>query len=101
MYAPHFDLPRALPPGRISRSPLRILAIVPYAGIPPELREEERAVRMALWDELEWHGLAKMTEISPATRRGLVKAVQSGQSPDIVHFYDIWRRGWQRGAAVR
>lgn len=81
------DLPSALPPPRPRTGPLRILAISPAAGIGPELRQVERAARQEALAPLVARGAAVVEEIEPATRAALVRAVEAGGPPDIVHFY--------------
>lgn len=81
------DLPSALPPPRPRAGPLRILAISPAAGIGPELRQIERAARQEALAPLVARGAAVVEEVEPATRAALVRAVEAGGPPDIVHFY--------------
>jgi hypothetical protein len=89
------DLPQPLPPPREATGPLRILAISPKAGIAPELRQVERAARLAAWQPLVSAGQAEIREVEPADRAAVLRAVTEGAPPDIVHYYG---HGRMRGA---
>ncbi len=82
----HLDLPQALPPPQPPGSVLRILALVPRAGLPADVRQAEQAARRHAWQPLLASGQAVLDEISPATPAAIVDALQ-GQPPDIIHFY--------------
>ncbi len=81
------DLAQALPPPRRGVGPLRILAVSPQAGIGPELRQVERAARAAALAPLLARGAVVIDELAPADRAGLVRAIEAGGPPDILHFY--------------
>ncbi|HEX9370377.1 MAG TPA: CHAT domain-containing protein, partial [Roseiflexaceae bacterium] len=98
--ARHLDLAEALPPPRGRAGPLRILAIAPQAGIPEEVRAEERAARHAAWQPLLERGQVVIDEVRPATRRALVDAIQAGPPPDIVHYYGHGRYAGGAGALL-
>jgi hypothetical protein len=81
------DLAQALPPRRLRKGPLRILAVSPTAGISPELRQVERAARQAALAPLIARGGATVEELATATRAALARAIEADGPPDIVHFY--------------
>lgn len=94
----HLDLPQALPPPQRIEGPLRIVAVAPYAGLTPELRQIERAAREEAWGELVTRKQATIREISPATRENLITTIREEQ-PDIVHFFGHGRYD-ERGGAL-
>lgn len=94
------DLPAALPPPRAGSGPLRILAVSPLAGISPELRQVERAARLAAWAPLLDAGLAEQVEVEPADRAALLRAVRDGGPSDVVHFYGHGRMRGGEGALL-
>ncbi|MFV9504735.1 MAG: CHAT domain-containing protein [Oscillochloridaceae bacterium umkhey_bin13] len=81
------ELPQALPPPRQGQGPLRILAITPHAGISPELRQMERAARHEAFAPLVAAGRAVITEVAPADRAALMRAIEAHGPPEVVHFY--------------
>jgi hypothetical protein len=83
----HLDLAQALPPPRPAGDSLRVLVVSPQADIPPELRQVERAARMAALDPLIASGRLHVDEISPATRPALLHYLETMPPPDIVHYY--------------
>jgi hypothetical protein len=74
-------------PRPVHQAPLRILALAPQAGIPSQVREEERQARRTAWKPLIDSGQVVMEELSPVTRAALVDALQSRTPPDVVHYY--------------
>ncbi|NNJ11776.1 CHAT domain-containing protein [Chloroflexales bacterium ZM16-3] len=81
------ELNEAIPPTRLSPTPLRILPIVPHAGVDTASRAAERTARLAAWQPLIDQGLAVMLkEVSPATPRTIGDAFRNGPPPDIVHY---------------
>jgi hypothetical protein len=99
-YTRHLNLAQALPPPRRALGPLRILAVAPHAGIPPELRQIERAARTAAWKPLLTQGQATIEEVSPATRPALLDALRRASPPDVVHFYGHGRYEDGQGALL-
>ncbi len=85
---------------RASAWPLQILAIAPQADIPADVREAERAARLAAWQPLIDSGQLALREVSPATRRALVDAIHAGPPPDIVHYYGHGRYKDGEGALL-
>ncbi len=83
----HLDLPQALPPPRPASGSLRVLVVSPQADIPPELRQVERAARIAALEPLIETGRLQVDEISPATRPALLHYLETAPPPDIVHYY--------------
>jgi hypothetical protein len=73
---------------------LRILALSPQAGIPPELRQLERSVRMNALQPLLERQLAEVRELSPVSRRELERVVREW-APDVIHYYGHGR--YERG----
>ncbi|MDQ2998743.1 MAG: CHAT domain-containing protein [Chloroflexota bacterium] len=96
----HLDLPQALPPARPHHQPIQVLAIAPESDIPADVREEERAARRTAWQPLIDSGQLIVREVSPATRRALVDAVQQSPKPDIVHYYGHGRYKGGEGALL-
>lgn len=94
------DLPQALPPPRRGTGPLRILVIAPRAGISAEMRQVERAARLAAWQPLLDAGRAVVTEVEPASRTALVQAMDTPSPPDVVHFYGHGRYLRSEGALL-
>ncbi len=76
---------------------LRILALSPQAGIPPELRQLERSARISALRPLLEQGLAEMRELSPVSRRELERVVREW-SPDVIHYYGHGR--YEQGAGA-
>lgn len=76
---------------------LRILALSPQAGIPPELRQFERSARMSALQPLLERQLAEVRELSPVTRRELERVVREW-SPDVIHYYGHGR--YEQGAGA-
>jgi hypothetical protein len=83
----YLDLPQALPGPRPHTLPLRILALVPHAGIPEPLREQEQHARRRAWQPLLDSGQVTMEELGPVTRQALVDRLQREPLPDVVHYY--------------
>ncbi len=83
----YLELRQALPAPRTQGGPLRVLALAPGAGIPHEVRQEERQARQAVWQPLLASGHMVMDEISPVSRAALVDALQTRPLPDIIHYY--------------
>lgn len=94
----HLDVPMALPAPRPRGQALRILVVAPHAGIDADTRAQEQAERSAALAPLIASAEVVVQEVSPATRRALVDAVQAGPPPDIVHFVGHGRytdgKGW-------
>jgi len=94
----HLDFAEGTPPLRRYLPPLRILAIMPHAGVDDSTRARERAERRAAWEPLIESGEVLMHELSPATRRTLVDYLTENAPPDIVHFVGLSRyldgQGW-------
>lgn len=91
----HLELSTALPPKRVSRGPLRILVLVPQAGIDAVARDQERDQRQHALKAMIDQGIVQMDEISPVTLRGLVDYLQLYPPPDVIHFvgHGIYRDG--------
>ncbi len=100
VFTRHLDLAQALPPPYRSSHPLRILAITPHAGTTPELRQIEREARMAAWKPLLENGQATILEVSPATRRALLRLESDWTTPDIVHYFGHGRYHAGQGALL-
>jgi hypothetical protein len=83
----YLDLPEALSPPLPSGTKLHILALAPHAGIPDDVRQEERAARMKSWETLKGKGLIDWDELSPVTTTSLNNRLRTGPRPDIVHYY--------------
>lgn len=84
----HLDLDSALPPPRAGGRPLRILPVLPQAGMPDAERQEERAAREQAWATLRDQGDAELLpKVSPATREALFDRLDMLDAPpDILHF---------------
>jgi hypothetical protein len=96
----HLNLPQALPPPPAHALPLRLLALSPQAGIPDQLRQEERAVRRQSLQPLIARGhLQVVADVSPATRAAVVDAIQEHR-PDVVHYYGHGRYKDGQGALL-
>jgi hypothetical protein len=78
---------------------LRILALSPQAGIPPELRQIERSARMHALQPLLERNLAEIRELSPVSRRELERVVREW-SPDVIHYYGHGRYEEGSGALL-
>jgi hypothetical protein len=83
----YLDLPQAVPPLPAEQVPLRVLALVPHAGVPAGVRQEERRARLAAWQSLVDAGYVEVREVSPVSREALVDALQGGPAPDVIHYY--------------
>ncbi len=79
------------------RGALRILALSPQAGIPPELRAFERSARLSALQPLLERQLAELREISPVSRRELERVVREWE-PDVIHYYGHGR--YEQGAGA-
>jgi CHAT domain len=83
----YLNMNEALSPPLPIGQKLHILALSPQAGIPPEVRDEERAVRLKSWDALRAKGLLEYDELSPVTMIELDNRMRRGPQPDIIHYY--------------
>ncbi|MBP1468312.1 CHAT domain-containing protein [Candidatus Chloroploca sp. M-50] len=83
----YLDLDEALSPPLPASHTLHILALAPRAGIPPEVRDAERAARLQSWTILQDQGLLTWDELSPVTARTLDDRMRRGPTPDIIHYY--------------
>ncbi|MBC8076796.1 MAG: CHAT domain-containing protein [Chloroflexales bacterium] len=83
----YMDIERALPQPVAPGQRLRILALSPQSRISPELRQTERAARLATWDKLKDAGVVTYDEISPLTVRALSDYMRNNPPPDIIHYY--------------
>ncbi|MBX0331330.1 CHAT domain-containing protein, partial [Oscillochloris sp. ZM17-4] len=92
----HIDLSAAIPPTRSITTPLRILPITPHAGIAAADRQAEQEARNKTWQPLIDQGdVIMLAEVSPATPRAIVDAIQAGPPPDIIHYvgHGAYRNG--------
>jgi hypothetical protein len=96
----HLDLPQALSSARPYSMPLRILALVPRAGIPAPLREQEWQARRRIWQPLLDSGQVAIEEPGPVTRQALVDRLQREPLPDVVHYYGHGRYHEGSGALL-
>jgi CheY-like chemotaxis protein len=84
----YVDLDMALPPPLPAGQKLRLLAIAPEHGVPPELRARERAARLRSWDALRDAGAITYSELSPARVADLNDYLEHAPAPpDVVHFF--------------
>lgn len=83
----YLTLPRALPQPRLPGSRLKILAVSPNAGIPPMLREQQRAaLAQVLQPNVDAGRVTLVAPEPPLTVGGLLDLVQREQ-PDVLSFY--------------
>ncbi len=95
----YLDLPQALPPPLPPGHVIHILALVPQAELPADVRQAEQAARLHAWQPLLASGQAVLDEISPATPAAIADALQS-QMPDVIHFYGHGRSLHDIGALL-
>jgi hypothetical protein len=96
----YLDLAQALPPPRPQHTPLRVLVLAPHAGIAEHVRRSEQQARQAAWKPLVESGHMHVNEISLVTRQVLVDALQSGPTPDVIHYYGHGRYEAGEGALL-
>jgi hypothetical protein len=91
----YLDLDEALSPPLPAGKKLHILALSPEAGIPVDIRDEERTARLKSWSALKEKGLLDWDELSPVTTVSLDDRMRRGPTPDIIHYYGhgIYRDG--------
>lgn len=83
----YLDLAQALPRLQQHTGPLRVLVLVPHAGLTEEQRTAEQQARERVWQPLLRSGRLEMDYLSPVTREGLVDWLHSWPRPQIVHYY--------------
>lgn len=82
----HLDLAQAVPSPRPGGRPLLLRAVMPEAGMEPDVQvEAQRAARRA-WEGLAASGdITVLPELRPATRTALTEAARTAPA-DILHF---------------
>ncbi len=83
----YLNMNEALSPPLPIGQKLHILALSPQAGIPPEVRDAERAARLKSWDVLKAKGLLEYDELPSVTMTELDNRMRRGPQPDIIHYY--------------
>ena len=83
----YLNMNEALSPPLPTGQKLHILALSPQAGVPPKVRDSERAARLKSWDALKARGVLEYDELTPVTMTKLDSRMRSGPQPDILHYY--------------
>jgi CheY-like chemotaxis protein len=92
----YVDIDMAIPPPLAADQRPHLLALTPHYQIPDAIRQEERAARLATWEQLAADGRISYAEISPLTMRALNDELRKTPTrPDVVHYFGhgIYRDG--------
>jgi len=92
----YIDIDMAIPPPLPAGRHPHLLALAPIYQIPDEIRQNERAARLEIWDRLRLNSKITYDEISPLTMRKLNNYLLKMPSrPDVIHYFGhgIYRNG--------
>jgi CheY-like chemotaxis protein len=92
----YVDIDMAIPPPLAAGQRPHLLALTPHYQLPESLRQDERAARLATWEQLAAAERISYDEISPLTMRALNDYLRKTPTrPDVIHYFGhgIYRDG--------